>query len=61
MICGRWSIQRGSGSRGYRSYGRGPIDEPIASPRDEHALTLPLGDKVEEPHVDATDEASSSW
>lgn len=36
------------------------VDGSIASPPDEHAPTCPLGDGVEEPCVDATDETSSS-
>lgn len=52
-------VWRGSELRGFRSCGRILLDELIASPVNEHASTLPLGNDLEEPCADAIDEASS--
>lgn len=54
-------VWRGSELRGFRSCGRVLVDELIASLVNEHASTLPLGDDLEEPCADVTDEASSFW
>ena len=57
MACGRYSVRRGSGSRGSSSSGRGLVDVPIETPLDEHAPTPPLGDDRDEVQVDTDDQA----